>query len=253
MNHQQLKKYIKEIIRSELNTINSSTSNDLNENMSSKLKSLALAGLLGIAPAMQAATKPTTKTSTKTSTKPVATTSSKSKTTTSKKSTEPLKLIPVTRKATPPVQSTISDKLMKDIEIVAATLIGEAGGEGEEGMQAVLNVIMNRANKNFNNAAKVCLRPWQFSVWNDQKNNISGYIKEKKKHPRWNTALKLIKLAIDNKLPDITRNANFYVNPKVEQPDWMFIYTPTKIIGKHHFYININSRTNKKEYIARFY
>ena len=28
--------------------------------------------------------------------------------------------------------------------IVAATLIGEAGGEGEKGMHAVLNVIMNR-------------------------------------------------------------------------------------------------------------
>lgn len=248
MNRQQLKEYIKEIIRSELNTMNSSTSNDLNENMSSKIKSLALAGLLGLAPAMQAATKPVSK-----STKPTTTKSTKSKTTTSKKPIEPLKLIPVKGKISTPTQPVTSDKLMRDIEIVAATLIGEAGGEGEEGMQAVLNVIMNRANDNFNNAAKVCLRPWQFSVWNDQKNNVSGYIKEKKRHPRWNVALKLIKLAIDNKLPDITGNATFYVNPKVEQPDWMYLYKLTKIIGKHYFYININAKTNKKEPIARFY
>jgi len=36
---------------------------------------------------------------------------------------------------------------VKDNDIVAATLIGEAGGEDEKGMIAVCNTIYNRATK----------------------------------------------------------------------------------------------------------
>lgn len=169
-----------------------------------------------------------------------------------KKTTAPLKLTPVSSKSSTnkPTSTTASIdqiKLQKDIDIVAATLIGEAGGEGEIGMQAVLNVIMNRSKNNFNNASKVCLKPWQFSVWNDQKNNINGYIKEKKKHSRWSIALKLIDKARNGKLPDITGGATFYVNPKVEDPEWRKKFKLTKTIGKHEFY------NPGKHPTARFY
>lgn len=36
---------------------------------------------------------------------------------------------------------------VNDSEIIAATLIGEAGGEGNEGMIAVKNVLENRSSK----------------------------------------------------------------------------------------------------------
>ena len=36
---------------------------------------------------------------------------------------------------------------VSDIDVIAATIVGEAGGEGYEGMQAVKNVLQNRADK----------------------------------------------------------------------------------------------------------
>lgn len=193
---------------------------------------LGLATMGGPSDAIAAA-QPTKKTTAPLQLTPVTSKSSKVK--------EPLKLIPVTRgsstNTTTSTNASIDQlKLKKDIDVVAATLIGEAGGEGEVGMQAVLNVIMNRSKNDFNNAAKVCLKKWQFSVWNDQRNNINGYIKEKKKHSRWDVALKLIDKARNGTLSDITGGATFYVNPRVEDPDWRKKFKLTRTIGKHEFY-----------------
>ena len=57
--------------------------------------------------------------------------------------------------------SVLSKQQIMDAYVVVSTLWLEARGEGERGMHAVLNVIMNRAKGNFANARDVVLKPKQ--------------------------------------------------------------------------------------------
>lgn len=64
----------------------------------------------------------------------------------------------------------------RDIEILAATIYGEARGETQQGKEMVGWSIRNRAEIDLGNDGKpdwwgegiagVCLAPWQFSCWN---------------------------------------------------------------------------------------
>lgn len=56
---------------------------------------------------------------------------------------------------------------MKDAEIVARTLWGECRGESLAGKLAVASVIWNRAQGKTDRLARVCLKPRQFSCWNN--------------------------------------------------------------------------------------
>ena len=77
-----------------------------------------------------------------------------------------------------------------DQEVIAATLILEAGGEYDKGaMEAVYEVIHNRAARRGTQYSDECLRKWQFSCWNDI--SAEEGIAKASKHPRWNEALKL--------------------------------------------------------------
>ncbi len=78
-----------------------------------------------------------------------------------------------------PSQSSVSgldSSKMSNAYIVIATIWGESRGEGEQGMQAVLNVIMNRSHNNFNKATEISTQHlhksthYQFSIWNGESN-----------------------------------------------------------------------------------
>ena len=142
------------------------------------------------------------------------------------------------------------DDLYSDVnnkDIVAATVVDEAGGESDIGMQAVLNVILNRGNGNIKDAAVASLKKMQFSGWNNVARNsssISKFIDKKKRHPKYQRALEMVTLAQDGKLSDVTNGADHFLNPvltkkwnKGRLPSW---YTKnrdkiTKVIGKHEF------------------
>lgn len=137
----------------------------------------------------------------------------------------------------------------KDIQmahLLAATIWGEARNEGETGMHAVLNVIMNRANQNIAKASTIVLKPKQFSFWNNITNpneyatNLSKkYSQASPKLPdveSYNKAIKLVDAAIQHKLPDITGGAQFYFNPSIVRPEWAKTMIKTKTIGHHEFY-----------------
>ena len=138
----------------------------------------------------------------------------------------------------------IDNKKLTNAYIVAATLFGEARSEGLTGMQAILNVIMNRAHGDFNNAAKVASKPKQFSCWNNINNkeeyaNIlakkarSGELKDANSYK---SALMLVDKALKNNLPDITGGAQFYFNPHKVHPRWADKMTITVTLGNHEFY-----------------
>lgn len=57
-----------------------------------------------------------------------------------------------------------------DIDILARTIYGEARGEPWEGKIAVAWVVRNRAERGGwwgDTIREVCLKPWQFSCWNE--------------------------------------------------------------------------------------
>jgi 8-oxo-dGTP pyrophosphatase MutT (NUDIX family)/spore germination cell wall hydrolase CwlJ-like protein len=139
--------------------------------------------------------------------------------------------------------------------ILAATIWLEARGEGKEGMQAVLNVIMNRAHNNFDKAKDIAISPNQFSVWNKVKNKekmamtIADRCRSKTVEgcDMFPIALDLVDKAKKGILPDITDKATHYFNPRIVVPTWAKNMVKTNAgadktgrIGRHIFYKNIS-------------
>jgi hypothetical protein len=138
---------------------------------------------------------------------------------------------------------------IEDEEIIAATLIGEAGGEEDESsMIAVLRVLENRAKIKGTSAAGEAIRPLQFSMWNNVTSGISkknDYSKEKikeiiekyKKHKKWKEAIILSKTTKE----DITKGATHYYAPKIVSkiPSWANEWQETVTIGGHKFGKNV--------------
>lgn len=118
----------------------------------------------------------------------------------------------------------------KESEIVAATLILEAGGEYAYGsMQAVHEVILNRAVKRRLTAKQVCLQRKQFSCWNSGK--IAALLAKAKRHPRWHEALAIVHSAPTN----YTGGADHY-HADYCDPYWASSMQKTCKIGRHIFY-----------------
>lgn len=125
----------------------------------------------------------------------------------------------------PQVQSvTIT---VSQTEVVAATLIMEAGGEGREGMEAVREVIANRAKNK--SEMIVCLAPKQFSCWNGIA--VGTGIEKAKRHKNWALALEIAR----GKVTNHTRGATHYHTTKVS-PSWSKKLAQTVKIKNHIFY-----------------
>lgn len=116
-------------------------------------------------------------------------------------------------------------------EIVAATLILEAGGEYHEGaMESVNEIIVNRAAKRKMSEAMVCLQRYQFSCWNDK--DAQAGISKAMKHPRWKEALRIVQSPTTN----YTKGADHYHADYIKIPYWAKTMTITTKIGRHVFY-----------------
>lgn len=144
----------------------------------------------------------------------------------------------------PNYPNIVNIQQLKDSYIIAATLWGEARGDGVKGMQAVMNVIMNRADGDFNKALSVVLKPKQFSVWNSIKNplNFSLKLAEKQRESKtqdskeYKNAIEIVDKARKGQLDDLTDGATFYFNPKKVTPTWAKKLKFIKNIGHHAFY-----------------
>ena len=127
------------------------------------------------------------------------------------------------------------------VTILAETLWMEARGDGKDGMQAVANVICNRARRGGwwgNSIAGGCLKPWQFSSWNAGSTQlplvkaaqINGDLD-------YAIALNLADLAVRGILPDMTHGSDSYYATSLKvPPDWA---TPDRFraqIGSQRFY-----------------
>lgn len=127
-----------------------------------------------------------------------------------------------------------------DLEVVAACLIGEAGGEGEKGLQAVMNVVYNRAGGDPARFKSVVLAPKQFSAMNSAtgrrpKNSVANLVAMHKKHPLWSTALMTAHRASYKQLPDMTQGSTHY-HASAIKPSWAGSMQPVGYLGGHIFY-----------------
>jgi spore germination cell wall hydrolase CwlJ-like protein len=129
-----------------------------------------------------------------------------------------------------------------DIDVLARTVFGEARGEGEEGMQAVASVVMNRVRdpKWWGSTIKeVCLKPWQFSCWNKNDPNLPVLKAVTEENPYFAQAIGIATEAAAGTLEDNTNGATSYYDRRMpEPPDWAAGKTPCAQIG-HHLFFNV--------------
>jgi len=122
------------------------------------------------------------------------------------------------------------------VDILARVIWGEAEGEGAEGMQAVGNVILNRANIKDKNIPEVMSRKDQFSAIGD-KNRFNSMINLSPDNPEYIQALEISKKLLAGELDDITNGATHFYNPNTAnmELDWIKQYPVVTTIGKHTF------------------
>ena len=135
-----------------------------------------------------------------------------------------------------------SDEFRRDYFYLAATMWGEARGEGRTGMGFVGHVIMNRAAADFrgSNPTEVALYHKQFSCWNQNDPNREKltveYLENTTGEERvaWDNA-KSLAYYILNGSADYTGGALHY-HAKTVNPNWSSDYTVTRVEGSHIFY-----------------
>ena len=122
------------------------------------------------------------------------------------------------------------------VDILARVIWGEAEGEGAEGMQAVGNVILNRANIKNKNIPEVMFRKDQFSAIGD-KDRFNSMINLSPDNPEYIQALEISKKLLAGELDDITNGATHFYNPNTAnmELDWIKQYPVVTTIGKHTF------------------
>ena len=106
---------------------------------------------------------------------------------------------------------------MNDIEILARTIYGEARGEygrvdgGLAALIAVGNVIVNRAQHQtwFGRSIRdVCLKPYQFSCWNENDPNREKIVAVTDDSPIFAQCLDVARALAAQQYPDLTKGAD---------------------------------------------
>ena len=128
---------------------------------------------------------------------------------------------------------------MNATETLARTLWGEARGEGQDGMHAVANVVMNRVASPCwwgDDVISVCTKPWQFSCWNANDPNRAKMLAVKDSDRQYNLAWTLAAYAVSNGLEDLTNGAtSYYAASMKKPPKWASDMLHCATIGNHIF------------------
>jgi spore germination cell wall hydrolase CwlJ-like protein len=131
----------------------------------------------------------------------------------------------------------------RDMEIMAKTIYGEARGEymrkngGLKSLIAVGNVIMNRSLESATSITTVCLKPKQFSCWNENDPNKKVIEQIVPSDELYNICFAVAAKIICEELNDITNGANHYYSRFMKRPPyWSEGHTPIIKIGNHIFF-----------------
>ncbi len=136
------------------------------------------------------------------------------------------------------------------VEVLARTLYGEARGELVRGKEAVAAVVMNRVRRAKqrggywwgSSAEEVCLRPWQFSCWNESDPNRKKILAvgqgTDKNNRNFQSCLRIARRTLAGTLKDPTGGATHY-HAKGMTPPWARDRKPSAEIGHYRFYNNV--------------
>ena len=116
-------------------------------------------------------------------------------------------------------------------QLCAATLILEAGGEGRVGMQAVWEVIWQRAKLRKLTPLGVVTQRKQFSCLNNIKPGRAIEIAQR--HPMWRHAWGIVAAP---PVTQLTGKADHYHATTIREPYWADKAKKTVTIGRHTFY-----------------
>lgn len=136
-------------------------------------------------------------------------------------------------------------------DVLARTLYGEAAAEAISGREAVANVIMNRVRMDIGNDGKadwwgegvvdVCLKPWQFTCWQDH--NRLRMLRIERGNVFFDECRAIARAAIAGTLADNTDGAVQYLNIPLTKklygrlPNWVSRMRQTRVIGRHTFFV----------------
>ncbi len=125
-----------------------------------------------------------------------------------------------------------------NVEWAARIAWGEARGEPDGGMQAVLNVIANRkADPRFpGSLAGVARQSFQFSAYNLGDPNRRKLEAVDEDDPEYRRAVRLATYAQLGLLWDITDGATYFHHQKIETPTYLVDADVSAVIGSHIFY-----------------
>lgn len=124
------------------------------------------------------------------------------------------------------------------VDLMARTMWGEGRNQGERGMQAIGNVIKNRADKGGwfgESIVDVITKDLQFSTWNAGDPNREKMLAVTKDNPEFAAALAIAADILSGDLADITNGADHYHAGSIT-PYWVVAMNKTAVIGDHIFY-----------------
>jgi uncharacterized protein (TIGR02594 family) len=145
---------------------------------------------------------------------------------------------------TVPIPSSATEE--SEVLTLARTLYGEARGQGQRGIEAVANVVMNRAASGRwgGKVGSVCLWPWQFSCWNRNDPNFQK-IRNKTDDGTDNDfklCLVIARKAVSGGLPQHVPGALHYYADYIRTPNWVSKSPNARMvakIGRHLFWAGI--------------
>lgn len=117
----------------------------------------------------------------------------------------------------------------KRLDYMAWTMLGEAANQGDDGMAAIGNVVLNRAGSGSypSDILDVMLQNKQFSTWNKGLGGNDPKGTYPKSDPRFQNARRIAADVVSGRRPDITGGATHYWSPKgmkamgyAETPYW---------------------------------
>ena len=147
--------------------------------------------------------------------------------------------------------SNMYDLLPYKKKILVTTLLGEARGEGYEGMLAVANVLNNRTKSTefskYGGVANQALVPYQFSMWNDFTSNGKPMATiekqcESRTSSELENAIKITDMLLSGNLRDNTGGATHYYRGNKNSLPGAWLPIPDSLrwrhlaqIGQHSF------------------
>lgn len=126
----------------------------------------------------------------------------------------------------------------EQLDVLTRTVLGEARGEGNDGMAAVAQVIRNRSlsGQYPSDPRDVALQPYQFSTWNrgEGGNNPQQFSRNSNEYQN---AAQIVQQVFGGNQSDPTNGALFYHTPAVN-PSWSGSVNQygTTQLGNHIFY-----------------